>query len=84
LEAVIKYIGEIMDRYGHKKRGSELPQAKLTEEDIHLIREIHAQGKKEIERIRSTMSAQALAEKFEVSRHTIHRVLRYDDWRHVK
>lgn len=64
------------------KRGSELPQTKLTDADVKLIRQCVL----ERERLReeaNKLSNEALAEKFEVHIRTIDRVTQYRGWIHV-
>jgi len=64
------------------KRGSELPWAKLTEDDVALIRQLVD----ERERLRSEASALTnarLAEKFGVHVRTIDRVTTRENWGHV-
>jgi len=54
------------------KRGIELPQSKLDENDVRLIRELKGQ-----------LTAKSLAEKFDVHYRTIEKVLSYETWVHV-
>lgn len=54
--------------------------AKLTHEDAEQIREIHEWKKKELERINSIASYQALSEKFGVSTTCISHVVNYRTW----
>jgi len=66
------------------KRGTELPQAKLSESDVQLIRRLHKHKQEEIKRLNETLSAKALAEKFGVHARTIEKVLTYRGWVHVQ
>lgn len=66
------------------KRGEDLPWAKITEHDVRLIRQIHREGREQMERIRATCGPQALAEKFGLHQNTIHKIVSYQIWRHVK
>lgn len=64
-------------------RGSELPWAKLSEDDVKLIRAAAV----ERERLRAEarqLSNVALAEKFEVHERTIEKVLQFETWIHVE
>jgi len=64
------------------KRGSELPQAKLTEDDVRLIR----QAVEERERLRaeaSRLTNKSLAEFFNVHRRTIDRVTEGYNWTQI-
>ena len=56
---------------------------RLTEEDVRLIRQVHAAGRAEIKRIHATCTAKALAEKFGVHHRTVEKVLAFETWRHV-
>lgn len=56
-----------------KKRGEGHPRAKLTEDDVRLIRALGAEG----------MTQRGLAAKFEVSKHAIEAILTRQSWRHV-
>ena len=69
--------------YFTAKRGEDLPQSKLTEDDVRLIRQAHAEALAEIKRLQQHVSARALAEKFGVHVRTIEKVLSYQSWRHV-
>lgn len=64
------------------KRGSELPQSKLTEHDVKLILDCVA----ERERLRdeaNKLSNQALAEKFDLHIRTIEKITSRRSWIHV-
>lgn len=63
--------------------GSRLPQSKLDESDVRLIRQIHSEKQAEIKKLNHSCSAKALAEKFGVHYRTIEKVLNYSTWRHV-
>jgi hypothetical protein len=63
--------------------GSKLPQSKLDESDVRLIRQIHSEKQAEIKKLNEGCSAKALAEKFGVHCRTIEKVLNYSTWRHV-
>lgn len=67
----------------HKvKRGSQLPHAKLTEEDVRLIHELVAE-RDEMKRQLAGLTNAAIAEKFGVHRRTIDRVTALEGWGHV-
>ena len=53
--------------------GSRHHMAKLTEDDIPIIRRLHDEG----------MSTRTLAAKYEVSQRAILQVVNYISWRHV-
>lgn len=55
------------------RRGERHPKARLTEHDVRLIRELHAQG----------LSHRVLARKFEVGKNAVENVLARRTWRHV-
>lgn len=65
------------------KRGTDLPQAKLTEEDVKLARQLHEYKQAEIKRLNETLSIKALAEKFDVSERAMERALNRANWGHV-
>lgn len=64
--------------------GSKLPQSKLTEDDVRMIRQIHAEKLEQIKKLNESCSASALAEKFGVHVRTMEKVLNYSTWRHVR
>ena len=64
------------------KRGSELPWAKLTEEDVLLIRQLIAEREVMKARLREVTNAK-IAEKFGVHQRTVDRVSSYENWRHL-
>ena len=55
------------------KRGEQLPQSKLTDADVRLIRALHEQG----------VPTSQIAKKFEISQSSAWRVCNYETWRHV-
>ena len=64
-------------------RGAALPQAKLTDEDVRLIRKCVA----ERERLRqeaNQLSNESLAKKFDVSLRTIDRITQRRGWIHIR
>jgi DNA-binding transcriptional regulator YiaG len=65
-------------------RGEQLPQSKLTEADVRNIRELHALKQSEIARLNETLSAKALARKWDVHVRTIDKILTYETWKHVR
>lgn len=62
----------------NKASGQNHPNAKLTDEDVEQIRQLIDWKKEEIARINSIASCAALAEKFDVSKHTIERIGSYN------
>ena len=65
-------------------RGVELPQSKLTEENIQAIREAKDKRSDLLQHIKEHLSNAVLAEKFGVHIRTIEKVMDYGSWRHVK
>jgi IS30 family transposase len=55
------------------RRGSLHPRARLTDHDVCLIRALAAEG----------LSSRVMAQKFEVGKSTITRVVNRQSWRHV-
>ena len=68
--------------WGKQFRGEELPQTRLTADDISLIRRAHAEHLR-LKAQADELSPPALAKKFEVSRNQIYRIVNYTDWKHV-
>lgn len=64
------------------KRGSQLPQSKLTEDDVILIRKL-IDHREELKRQASQLTAKKLAEKFGVHYRTIDRIATGEGWSHV-
>lgn len=64
-------------------RGSELPWAKLTAEDIDSIRSAARQREALRQHIRDNLSNDALAQKFGVHVRTIEKVMQRETWSHV-
>ena len=64
------------------KRGSELPWAKLTEQDIQLIRELVEERERLKAQARALTNAR-IAEKFGVHVRTVDRVTAGETWGHV-
>ena len=66
------------------RRGSDIPWSKLTEDDVRICRELHAYKMAEVARLESSLSINALAEKFGVHPRTMEKVLNFDTWKHVR
>ena len=64
------------------KRGSELPWAKLTEDDVRLINQFVAEREQLKARLKG-MTNQAIADKFQVHRRTIDKITSGETWGHV-
>lgn len=64
-------------------RGVELPQSKLTPEQVSAIRSAARQRENLRQYIRENLSNDALAEQYGVHRRTIEKVLSGDSWSHV-
>jgi hypothetical protein len=54
--------------------------AKLTHEDVEMIRQLNEWKDSEIQRIRDTAGNRALAEKFGVSQTCIQQIVHYKTW----
>jgi hypothetical protein len=63
--------------------GEALPQSKLNEKLVRQIREEHAAKEKAKRELDAKHSAQAIADRYQVSVNTIHKVITYATWRHV-
>lgn len=66
------------------KRGEELSQSKLTDDDVRLIHDAKVNREALRDHIRLSLSNEALARQFGVHVRTIEKVLSYGSWRHVK
>lgn len=64
-------------------RGAELPQTKLTEDDVEAIRSAAKQRDKLRQHIRDNLSNEALARQHGVHVRTVEKVLQYFTWSHV-
>ena len=53
---------------------------KLTNDDVRLIREMHRDGRRMVAQVRASMTAKAIAAKFDVHTRTIEKVLTYETW----
>lgn len=63
-------------------RGEYLPQAKLSESDVRLIREL-IKHREELKAKAKNLNDSAIAEKFGVHRRTIERISQGETWSHV-
>lgn len=64
------------------KRGSELPQSRLTEEDVIMVRELIAYRNKLLAEAKELTNAK-IAQKFDVHTRTIDRISVGETWGHV-
>ena len=64
------------------KRGQDLPQSKLTDDDVKMIRQL-IEHREELKRQASELTAAKIAEKFGVHIRTIDRVSTGENWGHV-
>lgn len=65
------------------KRGSELPHAKLTEDDAVAIRKLHARKQRAIARLNERYSAAGIAKRYGVHVRTVERILQRTGWVHT-
>ena len=65
------------------KHGSELPHAKLNEDDVKSIRSDVRQRENLRNYIDDHLTNQALAEKYRVHVRTIERIVQFETWNHV-
>lgn len=76
--------GEYLSRtIEHAMRGEDLPQARLTEEDVIAIRAAAERRETMRNEINMTLSNEALAILYRVHIRTIEKVLSYETWRHI-
>ena len=64
------------------KRGSQLPQSKLTEADVLNIRQI-VEHRDKLKAELKTLTNAKIAEKYNVHYRTIDRVTAFENWNHV-
>lgn len=73
-----------MNSYARAKQGSELPQSKLNDTLVARLR-AEFEIKERIKRmLDAEYGAEAQAKRYGVSVNTIHKVITYATWRHVK
>ena len=65
------------------RRGSELSHAKLNERLVKLIRVQHEKKERLKKLLDEEYSAQAFADRYQVGKTTIEKVLTYATWKHV-
>jgi DNA-binding NarL/FixJ family response regulator len=66
------YMSMSVDLYA-TRRGEAHPRAKLTEDDVHLIRALSKEG----------LSQRAIAKKFYVSKRAIEAIVTGTGWKHI-
>lgn len=64
------------------KRGEDLPQSKLTEDDVRLINEL-VEYREKLKRELSNLTNAKIGEKFNVHRRTVERITSGRGWGHV-
>lgn len=65
------------------KRGKDLPQSKLTEEDVIEARKLHAEYMQTIKDLNSTFSIPALAKRYGVHERTMEKAISGITWSHI-
>ena len=65
------------------KRGSALPQSKLTEEEVRKIRRQYAKAKLLVARIQSRWTAKGIARAYGLHHRTVEKILSGETWTHV-
>lgn len=66
------------------KRGSELPWAKMTEEDVRRARREYSEGRQKLARLQRYYSVQGLADRFGISKPAMEKILSRQTWEHVE
>jgi len=66
------------------KRGSQLPQAKMTEEDVRRARDEYVQGRTRVNNLMRYYSVQGLAERYGISKPAMEKILYRQTWEHVE
>ena len=67
-----------------KKRGSQLPQSKLTEDAVRQARREYLEGRQQIQALQRKYSVAGIAERFGVSTSAMEKALAGSTWGHVK
>ena len=70
--------------YLNCKRGEELPQSKLTVDQVRMIQRQHARKQALIKRLNERYSAKGLAKLLGVHHRTVEKVLQRNGWIHVR
>lgn len=65
------------------QRGTDLPQSKLTEDDVIDIRSIQRQRAKLLAHIKENLSNDAMAKKYNIHPRTLEKILSRETWSHV-
>lgn len=65
------------------QRGTDLPQSKLTEDDVIDIRSMQRQRAKLLAHIKENLSNDAMAKKFNIHPRTLEKILSRETWSHV-
>ena len=66
------------------KRGSQLPQAKMTEETVRQARRDHIEGRRIIQEAQRRYSVQGLADRYGISKAAMEKILSRQTWEHVE
>lgn len=66
------------------KRGSQLPQAKMTEEDVRRARSEYADGRAKLNRLMRYFSVEGLAERYGISKPAMEKILYRQTWEHIE
>ena len=64
-------------------RGESLPQSKLTDEEVHAIRDAAVRREVMRREITNTLSNDALAKTYGMHPRTIEKVLSFESWGHI-
>jgi len=66
------------------RRGSQLPQAKMTEADVRNARREYIEGRQKLARLQRYFSVQGLADRYGISKAAMEKILYRDTWEHVE
>ncbi len=66
------------------RRGSELTQAKMTEETVRQARREYIEGRQKINAVQRRYGVQGLADRFGISKAAMEKILSRDTWEHVE
>lgn len=71
------------DNYQKCLRGEQLPQSRLTEENVREARKLYREARQAIRDLMDEYSAKGLAKRYGVHHRTMEKALRRETWCHI-
>lgn len=65
-------------------RGSQLPQARMTEESVKQARDEYVQGRRRLNELMRYYSVQGLADRYGISKPAMEKILYRQTWEHIE